>query len=200
VLLAEKTKTYETREIPVTQRLAAILEMRRVAPDGRSVGLDAYVFGNEVGEPIASIKTAWYAACRRASITGLCFHDLRREFASRVRETPGNSDHEVRDLLGHANISTTSRYLGSTPETRERAMHRFEQHHSATHYSHRAAECDNPTGPAEELLIGRKSRRINGLVNGGEGRNRTVDTTIFSRMLYQLSYLATRWKDGDHTA
>ena len=29
------------------------------------------------------------------------------------------------------------------------------------------------------------------LVNGGEGQNRTVDTTIFSRMLYQLSYLAT---------
>jgi hypothetical protein len=27
---------------------------------------------------------------------------------------------------------------------------------------------------------------------GGEGRNRTVDTTIFSRMLYQLSYLATQ--------
>ena len=26
---------------------------------------------------------------------------------------------------------------------------------------------------------------------GGEGQNRTVDTTIFSRMLYQLSYLAT---------
>jgi integrase len=86
------------------------------------------VFGNEVGEQIASIKTAWYAACRRANITGLCFHDLRREFASRVRETPGNFDHEVRDLLGHANISTTSRYLGSTPETRERAMQRFERH------------------------------------------------------------------------
>jgi hypothetical protein len=29
-------------------------------------------------------------------------------------------------------------------------------------------------------------------LDGGEGRNRTVDTTIFSRMLYQLSYLATR--------
>lgn len=28
--------------------------------------------------------------------------------------------------------------------------------------------------------------------NGGEGQNRTVDTTIFSRMLYQLSYLAPR--------
>src|SRR5262245_25970877 len=28
-------------------------------------------------------------------------------------------------------------------------------------------------------------------LDGGEGQNRTVDTTIFSRMLYQLSYLAT---------
>ena len=31
-----------------------------------------------------------------------------------------------------------------------------------------------------------------GFVFGGEGQNRTVDTTIFSRMLYQLSYLAPR--------
>ena len=37
--------------------------------------------------------------------------------------------------------------------------------------------------------------------NGGEGQNRTVDTTIFSRMLYQLSYLATadsrNWRIGE---
>ena len=33
---------------------------------------------------------------------------------------------------------------------------------------------------------------VAGLGIGGEGQNRTVDTTIFSRMLYQLSYLATR--------
>jgi hypothetical protein len=29
----------------------------------------------------------------------------------------------------------------------------------------------------------------------GEGQNRTGDTTIFSRVLYQLSYLAY-WRDG----
>ena len=28
------------------------------------------------------------------------------------------------------------------------------------------------------------------LVESGEGRNRTGDTTVFSRVLYQLSYLA----------
>ena len=33
------------------------------------------------------------------------------------------------------------------------------------------------------------------MLNGGEGQNRTVDTTIFSRMLYQLSYLATRSRE-----
>ena len=40
-------------------------------------------------------------------------------------------------------------------------------------------------------------------LDGGEGQNRTVDTTIFSRMLYQLSYLATRnlvlRTDRDHS-
>lgn len=30
------------------------------------------------------------------------------------------------------------------------------------------------------------------LVDGAEGQNRTADTTIFSRMLYQLSYLGLR--------
>lgn len=28
--------------------------------------------------------------------------------------------------------------------------------------------------------------------NGAQGRNRTTDTAIFSRMLYQLSYLGVR--------
>ena len=28
--------------------------------------------------------------------------------------------------------------------------------------------------------------------NGAQGRNRTTDTAIFSRMLYQLSYLGIR--------
>ena len=38
-----------------------------------------------------------------------------------------------------------------------------------------------------------QGNRDGGWKSGGEGQNRTVDTTIFSRMLYQLSYLATCW-------
>ena len=33
-------------------------------------------------------------------------------------------------------------------------------------------------------------------LNGGQGRNRTTDTRIFSPLLYQLSYLAARGKGG----
>jgi integrase len=77
--------------------------------------------GNEVGEQIGSIKTAWRATCRRARIRGLHFHDLRREFGSRLLES-GAAQHDVRDFLGHANITTTSRYLKSTPLRLERAL------------------------------------------------------------------------------
>ena len=36
----------------------------------------------------------------------------------------------------------------------------------------------------------RKSARSKPLIVGGQGRNRTTDTRIFSPLLYQLSYLA----------
>jgi integrase len=75
------------------------------------------VFGNAVGERLDSIKTAWKATCRRAGIEDLLFHDLRREAACRWFEA-GVPLHHIRDLLGHADISTTSRYLAVTPTER----------------------------------------------------------------------------------
>ena len=45
--------------------------------------------------------------------------------------------------------------------------------------------------PAMSEPLARR-RRDEGESNGGQGRNRTADTAIFSRMLYQLSYLAAR--------
>ena len=42
-----------------------------------------------------------------------------------------------------------------------------------------------------------KTRPRAGISRNGETRNRTGDTTIFSRVLYQLSYLAKPLLDGD---
>ncbi len=36
--------------------------------------------------------------------------------------------------------------------------------------------------------------------NGAQGRNRTTDTAIFSRMLYQLSYLGVLWRGASEGA
>jgi hypothetical protein len=126
VLRAGKTKTATLRVIPVGQRLGAVLEMLRTDPAGEALGPDAFVFGDEVGGRICSVKTAWRTACAKAGIADLHFHDLRREFACRLLESRAEL-HDVRDFLGHANITTTSRYLRSTTLRLERALRLLEQ-------------------------------------------------------------------------
>jgi hypothetical protein len=127
ILRAGKTKTGNLRVVPVSQRLAAVLEMLRTDPEGEDLPASAFVFGDEVGQNIASVKTAWRTACDQAGISGLHFHDLRREFACRLLESRAEL-HDVRDFLGHANITTTSRYLRSTTLRLERALSLLEQH------------------------------------------------------------------------
>ncbi len=46
-------------------------------------------------------------------------------------------------------------------------------------------------------LCGPSNNQFLGEMNGAQGRDRTTDTAIFSRMLYQLSYLGTGpWWQG----
>jgi integrase len=111
--------------IPIGPRLRAELVMRRDGPNGEPLPLTARVFGNEVGEPIESIRESWERTCAAASISGLHFHDLRREFACRLLESSADL-HDVRDFLGHANITTTSTYLRSTPVRLARALDRLD--------------------------------------------------------------------------
>ena len=67
------------------------------------------------------------SACREAlKRIDLHVHDLRREFACALLESSADL-HDVRDFLGHANITTTSRYLQSAPIRLEQALARLEQ-------------------------------------------------------------------------
>ena len=147
-LPAEKTKTARDRRIPISSRLKAILEMRRLDPAGKPLGPDAYVFGNEIGQHVDSHKRAWTWAvlkahghkptftdsgqldvAARALLAGLNlhFHDLRREAGSRWLEG-GVPIHTVRDWLGHTNIAQTSTYLAGTITIQHDAMRQFEEH------------------------------------------------------------------------
>ena len=111
--------------MPVSSRLSAVLEMRRTDPKGENLPATAHVFGTETGDEVKSVKTAWSLTCRRAGITGLHLHDLRREFGSRLLEA-GASLHQVRDFLGHGNVSMTSTYLSTSAEHLFDAMRKFE--------------------------------------------------------------------------
>ena len=57
-------------------------------------------------------------------IEGLRLHDLRREVGSRLLECAAPL-HEVRDVLGHANVSMTSRYLKSSTTGLARTLDRL---------------------------------------------------------------------------
>jgi integrase len=144
-LPAAKTKTNETRTIPIGPRLRAELAMRRHAPDGKEHPPSAYVFGNAVGEHVASVRQQWEDAVLRAHghapvrkrgklltesrvalrAINLHIHDLRREFACSLLES-GAALHDVQAFLGHGNITTTSRYLQSAPLRLEQALARME--------------------------------------------------------------------------
>ena len=93
--------------------------------DGEKYPATAYVFGNEVGQRINDVKTAWLATCKRAKITDLRLHDLRREAGSRWLDG-GVALHTVRDWLGHTSVAQTSTYLPTTAKTSHDAMRRFE--------------------------------------------------------------------------
>jgi integrase len=172
-----KTKTGKGRTIPIGPRLRAELVMRRHAPDGQPHPPSAYVFGNEVGERVTDVKKAWEVCVLKAHgipprwvkgkpgrMTPECrahlrridlhFHDLRREFGCTLLES-GSDLHHVRDFLGHADISTTSRYLATSPVRLAHALSRLDPEPDTvcTPFAHEADPADPAAEtPADKLL------------------------------------------------
>ena len=184
VLPWTKTKTRRDRRIPISSRLKSILEMRRFDPAGQPMPADRYVFGNEIGQRVQSIKRAWNTAALRAhghvptytetmNLTAasratlasidLHFHDLRREAGSRWLEG-GVPLHTIRDWLGHTSIAQTSTYLAGTMRTQHDAMRQFDERRAAV----QQCATDSETG-------GRKRQRTAGR------RDRTPNKTAVGR-------------------
>jgi integrase len=124
VIRAENAKDDEARMLPISTRLAGVLEMARTDPAGQKYPPDAYVFG-QLGARVLSIKKAWASACKAAKLTDLHFHDLRHEAGSRLL-VAGWPLHHVREMLGHASIETTDRYLNAGRMGLHDSMRRFE--------------------------------------------------------------------------
>jgi integrase len=122
---AEKEKTRRERVIPISSRLLAILEMRRHNPAGREMPAEAYVFGNAIGRRVKSVREAWNSGATKAGLTDFQIRDLRHEAGSRFDEA-GMPINYVSNVLGHSNLSTTSRYLNINRRGLHLAMEKFE--------------------------------------------------------------------------
>lgn len=123
---AEKAKTRRARRLPISSRLMAVLEMRRLDPSGKEFPPEAYVFGNEVGKRVTNVRNAWERAREVAGLQGFQLRDLRHEAASRFEEA-GVLTTDVSKFLGHRNLTTTTRYLNTTSRRLRLALLRVEE-------------------------------------------------------------------------
>jgi integrase len=147
VLHADETKTGRSRRVPIASRLRSVLALRRFDPAGEPLPLDAFVFGNEIGQRVDNFGRRWENAVLKAhghrplysktanllpesrktlAAIDLHFHDLRREAGSRWLDN-GVPLHVIRDWLGHTNVAQTSTYLATTDGGSHDEMRRFEE-------------------------------------------------------------------------
>ena len=113
-----KTKSGKIRHVPLSagaMQLLGTLQAMTEQPGGmNSVAkgqlATRHIFANpQTGLPYNSFYYSWDSARKRAGLPDLRVHDLRHSFASFLVNA-GRSLYEVQELLGHADIRTTSRY------------------------------------------------------------------------------------------
>jgi len=98
------TKSKKQRRIPINSVLRTMLiELKLKSRDSE------YVFIDNEGGQIKSIRSAFDAATKRAGLKGLRFHDLRHTAATRMVESGANIV-AISKILGHSDIKTTMRY------------------------------------------------------------------------------------------
>ena len=104
IILLDKTKNGERREIPINDTLYQTLSglIRNLKTD--------YVFHNpDTLKPYYDIKKSWQTALKKSHILDFHFHDLRHTFASWL-VMAGVDLATVKDLMGHKDITITLRY------------------------------------------------------------------------------------------
>ena len=113
----ERTKSGRTRFIPINSELMDTLKELKKRKGGGE-----YLFPNpESGRSLQDVKTAFKAACRRAGIKRLRFHDLRHTFGTRLVEA-GIDLITVKALMGHSTVTVTERYTHSSQVSKRDAV------------------------------------------------------------------------------
>ena len=151
VLRGATTKSRKSRVVPIsTERLRAVLTWLRLDAEGEPRADSTLVFSDEIGDRLPhwhdtwlrtvlkayGVKPKWsarlkyrgYPAESKAAYhrINLRWHDLRHQYASRLVEQ-GVPLAKVRDLLGHASITTSERYDNQKLENLQVAVTKLER-------------------------------------------------------------------------
>jgi site-specific recombinase XerD len=87
------------------------------------------VFCRLNGTPVKGFDTAWRTACKRIKLENFHFHDLRHTFCSNLL-LAGSDLKDVKEMIGHSDISMTDRYSHLTLSHK-----RLQQTRLAGHYT-----------------------------------------------------------------
>jgi integrase len=120
-LPGEKTKSFLSREIPLNNRALAMLRQWRLQ-QGRARG---YVFGKSGGH-LTTLRKSFNLALAAAGIAAtaegkVTWHSLRHSFGSRLGDA-GVPAGTIKELLGHASLETTERYIKASEKSKLHAV------------------------------------------------------------------------------
>lgn len=123
-----RTKTGASREIPMSDRVAKLLESQKLAHlahvqnDRHYDHWSGYFFENySTRKPITDIKTFWGAVKKRAGINQGRFHDLRHTFATNgVRA--GAAQTSLMGIMGHRSPQSFNRYVTAVLDSKRNAI------------------------------------------------------------------------------
>lgn len=102
----EKTKTSAPRRVPLSDKAIATIKTLLDAP---SRPRSAYLLCKDDGARFNDMKKGFAAACRRAKVENMRWHDLRHTFASWFVQRGGDL-YKLSRILGHTGLQMTSRY------------------------------------------------------------------------------------------
>lgn len=112
-----KTKSGKIRYVPLSSGALHVLTTLKVEHTTCS-----YIFANpKTCRPFVSFFCSWDTARKSVGMADIRIHDLRHSFASFLVNA-GRSLYEVQELLGHADIRTTSRYAHLSQERLREAV------------------------------------------------------------------------------
>jgi integrase len=121
-----KTKSGKVRHVPLSLGAVDLLNRLRIQVKPDHNGKQAIFSNPETGKPFISFFYSWNSARLRAGMPEFRIHDLRHSFASYLVNA-GRSLYEVQELLGHADIKTTSRYAHLSRERLAQAVEHVPQ-------------------------------------------------------------------------